>query len=177
MFSADRYVAALTFAATRHRGQVVTGSQLPYVVHVTSVAAEVIAGLAAEPAAARDPELAITCALLHDTIEDTPTTHADIAEAFGLAVAAGVQALGKDKSTPDPMADSLRRIRLQPREIWLVKLADRITNLAPPPAHWTRDKCRAYRLEGLGIGDALGEASPHLLARLRARADAYAAFC
>ena len=175
MFSADRYVAALRFAATRHHGQLVPGTELPYLVHVTSVAAEVIAAIAADRV--DDPDLAITCALLHDTIEDTGTTHADVAAAFGARVADGVQALSKDKSQPDPMADSLRRIRAQPREIWIVKLADRITNLATPPRQWGRDKCARYRIEGLAIADALGSACAPLDARLRARADAYAAFC
>jgi (p)ppGpp synthase/HD superfamily hydrolase len=175
MFSADRYVAALRYAATRHHGQLVPGTELPYLVHVTSVAAEVIAAIARDPVG--DADLAVCCALLHDTIEDTGTTHDELAGEFGSAVAAGVLALTKDKSQPDAMADSLRRIRAQPREIWIVKLADRVTNLATPPRQWTREKCRAYRAEGLAIAAALGSACPALDARLHARADAYAAFC
>jgi (p)ppGpp synthase/HD superfamily hydrolase len=172
VYAPDRYVAALRFAAERHRGQLVPGSELSYVVHVVSVASEVIAAL--EPD--HDADLAVCAALLHDTIEDTGATHGELA-AFGQRVADGVQALSKDKSTPDPMADSLRRIRMQPREIWMVKLADRITNLAPPPAHWSRDKCRAYRDEAIVIADTLGTASAALDARLRARIASYAAYC
>ncbi|MGE5181516.1 MAG: HD domain-containing protein [Acidobacteriota bacterium] len=175
MFSADRYVTALRFAAGRHHGQLVPGSELPYVVHVTSVAAEVLAAIAVD--AVGDPDLAVACALLHDTIEDTPTTRDELAREFGTAVADGVLALTKDKRHADPMADSLSRIQAQPREVWIVKLADRITNLATPPRQWTKDKCRAYRAEGLAIADALGRACAALDARLRARADAYAAFC
>jgi len=173
MFSPDRYVAALRFAATRHGSQRVPDSELPYVVHVTSVAAEVIASLAAAPVA--DPDLAVACALLHDTIEDTPTRYEEIVAEFGVAIADGVRALTKDPNVakPDRMADSLRRIRDQPREVWRVKLADRITNLAPPPSSWTADKCRAYRDEALQIADALGGASAALDERLRARAAAY----
>lgn len=172
MWSPDRYVAALRFAAERHAGQRVPGSELPYVVHVVSVAAEVIAAIAD----ADDPELAVVCALLHDTLEDTPTSHAELAAAFGAAVADGVRALSKDPAVAAGvrMADSLRRIRAQPRSVWMVKLADRITNLAPPPAHWTADKCRAYRAEAVEIVEALGAASPRLEARLRARIAAYA---
>ncbi len=176
-FSPDRYVAALRFAATRHLGQLVTDSQLPYVVHVTSVAAEVIAAIAREPVAL--PDLAVSCALLHDTIEDTATTYAEVAAAFDLAVADGVQALSKDPTLakPEAMADSLRRIKLQPREVWLVKLADRITNLAPPPASWTADRRRRYRDEATTIVDALGDASPLLARRLGERIAGYAAYC
>lgn len=175
MFSPDRYVAALRFAAARHHGQLVPGSELPYLVHVVSVAGEVISGIAAAPVG--DPDLAVTCALLHDTIEDTGARYDDIAAAFGAAVADGVQALTKDKARSDAMADSLRRIRMQPREIWIVKLADRITNLDRPPPHWSVDKRRAYRTEAIAIVDALGEAHAPLATRLRMRADAYTAFC
>jgi guanosine-3',5'-bis(diphosphate) 3'-pyrophosphohydrolase len=170
-FSVDRYVAALRFAAARHHAQSVPGTELPYLVHVASVAAEVIAALATTPV--DNPDLGVACALLHDTIEDTETTYDEILQAFGAAVADGVQALTKTAG----MADSLRRIRLQPHEIWMVKLADRITNLAPPPAKWTREKCRGYREEAIAIADALGAASATLDSRLRARIASYAAFC
>jgi (p)ppGpp synthase/HD superfamily hydrolase len=169
----DRYVAALRFAAERHRDQLVPGSVLPYVVHVASVAAEVIAAL--EPG--DDADLAVCAALLHDTIEDTATQHGELVAAFGARVADAVLALSKHKAKPDPMADSLERIRAQPREVWMVKLADRITNLAPPPAHWSRDKCRAYREQAIAICDAFGAASATLATRLRARIASYAAYC
>ena len=172
MFTPDRYVEALRFAATAHAAQKVPGSEFPYLVHVASVAAEVIAALA--PGV--DADLAVACALLHDTVEDTPTTHADLVARFGAAVADGVQALSKSEAIPKPdrMADSLRRIAAQPREIAMVKLADRITNLAPPPAHWSRDKRIAYRAEAVAIADALGHTGTSLDVRIRARIEAYA---
>ena len=172
--SPDRYVAALRFAAERHRDQRVPGTELPYVVHGASVAAEVI-GAAGD---AVDVDLAVACALLHDTLEDTATAYDEVAAAFGAQVADGVQALTKDERLPqhERMVDSLRRIRLQPREIWMVKLADRITNLAPPPASWTVEKCRAYRTEAIAIADALGSASPRLAQRIRERIAAYASY-
>jgi (p)ppGpp synthase/HD superfamily hydrolase len=126
MFAPDRYVAALRFAAERHRGQTITGSDLPYLVHVTSVAAEVIVAL---PGSTLDPDLAVVCALLHDTLEDTAETPdaklalaREIANLFGAPVRDGVQALSKQATSPDGteipkaerMADSLRRIRDQP---------------------------------------------------------------
>lgn len=150
------------------------GSDLPYLVHVVSVAGEVIAAM--RPGL--DGDLAVTCALLHDTLEDTPTTHTELVAAFGPAVADGVAALSKlDASIPkaEQMADSLRRIRLQPREIWIVKLADRITNLAPPPEKWSSDKRRAYRDEAIAIADALDGASALLDSRIRARIAGYSA--
>jgi (p)ppGpp synthase/HD superfamily hydrolase len=173
MIDPERYVAALRFAAERHNTQRVPDSEYPYIVHVVSVAAETIAALAP----GIDATLAVSCALLHDTIEDTATTYDEVVTRFGGAVADGVRALSKDSSLPkaDQMADSLRRIRDQPREVWMVKLADRITNLDTPPRSWTTDKRRRYRDEAIAIVDALGAASPVLEARLRARIAAYAA--
>ncbi|CAN5641895.1 HD domain-containing protein [soil metagenome] len=175
MYTPDRYVAALRFAATKHDGQRMTGDDHPYLVHVVSVAAEVIAAL--EPGL--DADLAVRCALLHDTIEDTQTTHAELAEQFGTAVADGVLALSKtDEAIPKAarMEDCLRRIRLQPREVWIVKLADRITNLSPPPEQWSVEKRRAYRLEAIVIAEALAGASAVLEARMHARIAAYSAY-
>jgi (p)ppGpp synthase/HD superfamily hydrolase len=171
MFAPDRYVVALRFAAERHLTQKEPGCELPYLVHVTSVAAEVIAALP-------DSDLAITCALLHDIVEDTPTTLAEVSERFGADVAAGVGALTKNAALPksEQMSDSLRRIREQPHAIWCVKLADRITNLAAPPHYWTREKCAAYRDEAIAIADALGAANALLHDRLRAKIAAYAAY-
>jgi guanosine-3',5'-bis(diphosphate) 3'-pyrophosphohydrolase len=184
MYSPDRYVEAMRFAAERHMAQKEPGSELPYLVHVVSVTAEVIAALPATKLA--DPDLAVLCALLHDTVEDTKTTLEEIGAKFGPAVAAGVSALtkneqltidGRPATKPEQMADSLRRIREQPPEIAVVKLADRITNLSEPPHYWSKEKCGTYRQEGILIADTLGHASATLDARLRARAEAYKAFC
>jgi (p)ppGpp synthase/HD superfamily hydrolase len=71
------------------------------------------------------------------------------------------------------MTDSLQRIREQPREIWVVKLADRVTNLQSPPAHWSEEKVAGYRVQAVQIRDALGEASDHLRARLDQRLETY----
>lgn len=172
-WSPDLYLRAARFAARAHHGQRLPGSELPYLLHACQVASEVQAALAAEPA--ERPDLAVACALLHDVLEDTKVGRAEIAAAFGEAVAAGVEALSKEPSLPKPeaMADSLRRIRTQPREVWLVKLADRIVNLEPPPHYWTPEKIEAYRAEAEVIAAALSPASPYLTARLRARIAGY----
>jgi (p)ppGpp synthase/HD superfamily hydrolase len=178
LFSPERYVDALRFSAVAHQAQTMLGSDLPYLVHVVSVAGEVIAALPLVPGV--DADLAVTCALLHDTVEDTAITVAEIRARFGDAVAAGVAALSKDPALTDKtaaMVDSLRRITCEPREIAIVKLADRITNMAEPPAHWDKAKREAYRAEATVIADTLGYASPALEARLRVRIETYAAYC
>ncbi len=135
-WSPEIYDRAWRFAAAAHLGQKLPGTDLPYAVHVALVCMEVMAALRAEPG--WDEDLAVQCALLHDVVEDTAVSGEEVRATFGASVAAGVLALSKDPALPrsEQMADSLRRIREQPREVWLVKLADRITNLAPPPSYW-----------------------------------------
>lgn len=177
-WSPDKYLAALRFATQMHQGQTVPGTDWPYIVHPTAVAMEVMTAIAAQGGCER-PDLAVQCALLHDVIEDTPATAGAVAEGFGAEVAAGVLALTKDKSLPSKqaqMADSLARIRQQPRAVWLVKLADRITNLAPPPHYWSREKIADYHREAGQIYAALHSADEWLARRLQQRMDAYRQF-
>jgi (p)ppGpp synthase/HD superfamily hydrolase len=170
----DLFKRALDFAARAHGEQKVPGSGFPYVVHVTKVATEVLAAAAGFSDDERD--LAMVCALLHDTIEDAGISEDAIATEFGAAVATGVRALTKNESLPkaERMADSLARIREQPRAIWSVKLADRITNLEPPPPNWSIEKRRHYVEEARAILDALRGANLLLEDRLAQQIATYA---
>ena len=175
-WSQDTYLETFRFAAEAHVGQLVPGTQISYILHLSAVAMEVIAALHDE--SGRDENLAVQCALLHDTIEDAGVTVAQVQERFGPAVAAGVSALTKNPSLPKDqrMADSLERIRRQPAEVWMVKLADRICNLQRPPDYWSAEKRHGYREEAREILNALGAANPYLAARLQSKVDAYAAY-
>jgi (p)ppGpp synthase/HD superfamily hydrolase len=173
-WSQEKYIKALRYAAEAHNGQTVPGSDLPYVVHVTMVAMEVIAALAHEDGL--DGDLAVQCALLHDVIEDAGVSYEKLAAEFGKDVAEGVLALSKNnilKSKQEKMTDSLARIEQQRREIWMVKLADRITNLQPPPGHWSAEKIRQYCEEAAEILTALGDASKFLSERLGEKLQVY----
>lgn len=169
----DRYQRTLAFAAAAHGEQRLPDSTIPYVVHLADVAMEVMTAAAGDPRI--DANLAIQCALLHDTVEDAGVTADDLRARFGEDVARGVLALTKDARLPKAqrMADSLRRIAAEPREIAMVKLGDRITNLQPPPRSWTAEKIAAYREEARQILAALGPAHAGLAARLRGKIEAY----
>ncbi len=171
-WSQELYVKAWNFATFAHHGQTyggpVAGQQLDYINHVGSVTMEVIWALS--NASDFDANLSIQCALLHDVIEDTKYSYEDIKKEFGQAVADGVMALTKNKTLPtkqEQMLDSLQRIKLEPKEVWIVKLSDRITNLSPPPAHWTKEKCHYYRDEAKLILQELGAAHKQLAERLK----------
>jgi (p)ppGpp synthase/HD superfamily hydrolase len=178
-WSPDVWHAAWEFATLAHHGQRLPGSELPYAGHVAAVAMEVARAIAVRQRGERpveQPDLAIACALLHDTVEDTPTSLTTITEQFGPEVARGVAALSKDPSVgdkPAQMLDSLTRIRACPPEVWMVKLADRIHNLRAPPHYWTAAKIDAYREEARQIHAALADACPVLGDRLLARIHTY----
>jgi (p)ppGpp synthase/HD superfamily hydrolase len=167
---------AYRFAAEAHRWQRVPGTHLPYIMHLSFVAMEVLAAASVE--AIPEANLAVQCALLHDVLEDTMVRYDKVRENFGEPVALGVLALTLNKKLPKggQMAECLGRIRQQPREIWMVKLADRITNLQPPPPHWSQKRIREYFDESQVILEALKAASPFLAQRLAAKHRAYAAF-
>ena len=175
MWDADAYKRALDFAAKAHGAQQVPGSGFPYVVHLTKVAAEVMRACVEDPPA--DATLAVLCALLHDSIEDAGVSKEQIVTVFGPRIADGVDALTKRDSVPkaDRMRDSLDRILAQPREVAMVKLADRITNLEPAPPHWTPEKRTAYRDEAKQILEALKGRCAPLERRLAEKISAYAA--
>lgn len=171
----DLFKALLDTAADLHGEQKVPGKSHPYITHVTKVAMEVMA----VADASFDVNLAMACAVLHDSVEDAGATAEQLGAKFGPKVAAGVQALTKDASLPkeQQMADSLTRIQAQPKEVWMVKLADRITNLEYPPHYWTVEKKKKYLAEAKQILDALGGAHAGLAARLQAKMVDYEAWC
>ena len=156
IWSQEAYIAALRFAAERHKGQKVPDTDWSYLAHLSMVSMEVMAALNHEPD--MDGDLAVQAAILHDTIEDTDTNYEELSSEFGQSVADGVLSLTKDTTMekPDQMQDSLKRIKLQPKEIWMVKMADRIINLQPPPSYWTQDKKKKYLKEAQLILTELG---------------------
>ena len=175
-WSPDNYMAAARFAAEAHHvtGARMPGTRLPYFYHVTLVAMETVGALAVE--AGHDGDLAVQCALLHDVLEDTAITAEALSAQFGPAVGAGVLALTKKARIADPtlrLVDSLARIQRQPTAIWMVKLADRIVNLQPPPDHWDPGRVSRYREGARQILETLGTASPYLAARLAGKIQGY----
>ena len=174
IWNQDKYQEAWNFASHMHNGQKVPGSDIPYINHIGLVAMEATAIVAHEDIG--NPNLLVVCALLHDAIEDTSATYEDIEDNFGMEIADGVLALTKNTKLPsksERMKDSINRIKMQPREVWMVKLCDRITNLQPPPAHWGKVKIGAYQSEARLILEQLGEASPYLMKRLAEKISHY----
>ncbi len=169
------YQNAIVFAAHKHRENEysINGTRLPYLVHVCNVAMEIL--IAGPQTNGFNIGLAVQVALLHDTLEDTSATFDELVITFGADVARGVLALTKIKYVPprERMKDCLSRIKTQPKEIWAVKLADRISNLQPPPEDWNASKKTEYLLEARFIYDELKEGNEYLAARLEKMIENY----
>jgi len=162
----ERWRAAWIFAGEAHKTQTMPGSGANYLVHLGDVTMEIISAHLDSPLAQLD--LAVQCAILHDTIEDQGVTHAELSKRFGGPVADGVLALSKSNKLPpsERMKDSIARIQQQPMAIWCVKLADRISNLHGAPVNWTAEKTALYRADAIAILNALGSSNRILAARL-----------
>jgi len=160
-----------------HGGQTYGGHEkdlkIEYINHIGSVVFEVFYAL--QQTASFDGELAITCALLHDTVEDTAFTKEELTALYGQRVADGVLALTKNSTLPkeQQMPDSLQRILQQPKEVWAVKMADRICNLYKPPHYWNNEKKLSYMNEAQEIHDHLHGANEYLANRLLSKIEAY----
>jgi len=169
------YQEAIKFATAKHleKDHKVPGTNLPYVVHLSNVAMEIM--IASFNTDNFNLGLAVQAALLHDTIEDTSTDFAELESKFGSEVATAVSALTKnsDLSKEQSMADSLARIKEKLSEVWAVKLADRITNLQQPPKHWSKEKKITYREEARLILNELKEGNEFLARRLEAKIEEY----
>jgi (p)ppGpp synthase/HD superfamily hydrolase len=181
MWNIDEIQDVWQLATVHHNGQKYGGpqqdEQIEYINHIGSVVFEIMTAATFEKSL--NVNLALKCAILHDTLEDTPLSYDTILEKFGNEVADGVLALTKNaniKDSGEKMLDSLRRIKERPKEIWAVKMADRITNLYAPPYYWTNEKKIAYVAEARIILEELQAGSTYMAARLAQKIEAYQKF-
>ncbi len=136
---------AAMFAAHKHRNQRRKDADAsPYINHPLALAC----AIASE---GKVTDVATLCAaLLHDTIEDTDTTAAELSREFGPGIAAIVEEVTDDKT----LAKAERK-RMQVEHAAhisdaakRVKLADKISNLRDvanaPPADWGIERRREY---------------------------------
>ena len=85
---------AMVFAAMKHEGYVRKGTTIPYFTHVME-AMEIVSRIT-------EDERIRAAAVLHDTLEDTPTTKEELIHFFGKRVANLVAAESEDKRKERP---------------------------------------------------------------------------
>ena len=125
----SRLEQALRFAAVGHQGQVRRNSGVPYVEHVVAVA-WILDRAGFE-------EDVVIAGLLHDLVEDTSTTLADVERQFGGVVAELVAHCSEVKSDDqgrkrpwiDRKRDHIAALREAPAGARAVVLADKLHNL------------------------------------------------
>ena len=136
---------ATLYAARQHADQRRKGhGTVPYVNHVIEVAE-----LVAQVGECEDVAI-LQAALLHDTVEDTPTTFEDIEEMFGRAVRDLVEEMTDDKDLPKVERKRLQIVHASDMSDRgkLIKLADKISNIRDvvhrPPPDWDLTRRREY---------------------------------
>lgn len=115
---------AIEFAAAAHAGQYRKGTAIPYIVHPLNAARVLLLAGCAEHVAA--------AAVLHDVIEDTSTSYADLERLFGARVAE----LVRNTSEPDRLATwedrkqhTITWLGQADEETLLVAIADKLDNI------------------------------------------------
>ncbi|HEV3009169.1 MAG TPA: HD domain-containing protein [Burkholderiales bacterium] len=154
---------ALAFAAHKHRDQRRKDPDAsPYINHPIALADVLV-----NEGGVSDVEV-LCAALLHDTVEDTATTHEELVNAFGSRVAGIVAEVTDDETLPKSERKRLQvehAARLSP-EAKLVKLADKICNLRDvaerPPASWDLTRRREYFDWAKRVVDGLRGTHPRL---------------
>src|SRR3989440_5822275 len=154
---------ALAFAAHKPRDQRRKDAEAsPYINHPIA-----LANVLVNEGGVTDIEV-LCAALLHDTVEDTATTHEELVDAFGSRIARIVAEVTDDQRLP-----KAERKRLQiehaptiSKEAKLVKLADKLCNLRDvaerPPAKWDLARRREYFDWARQVVDGLRGVHPRL---------------
>ncbi len=158
-----RLIAAIAFAAEKHRNQRRKDAEAsPYINHPIALA-NVLAN-----EAGIDDERVLIAAILHDTVEDTETTVKELVKRFGQEVADIVLEVTDDKSLAKDERKRLQvtHARSISRRAKLVKLADKICNVRDiadcPPASWSLERRREYISWAASVVDQLRGVHPEL---------------
>ncbi|XP_014264849.2 guanosine-3',5'-bis(diphosphate) 3'-pyrophosphohydrolase MESH1 [Maylandia zebra] len=144
------------FAAEKHRNQRRKDPEgTPYINHPIGVAR-----ILSHEGGVTDIEV-LQAALLHDTVEDTDTTPAELEAKFGVTVARIVQEVTDDKSLPK---QERKRLQVEhaphcSQQAKLVKLADKLYNLRDlnrcTPVGWTAERVQEYFLWAFEVVNCL----------------------
>ncbi len=164
----ETVLQAAAFAAEKHRNQRRKDEEAsPYINHPIQLAYILV------QADVEDP-VVLAAALLHDTIEDTNTTHDEIEIVFGYQIARIVAECSDDKTLPklarkQAQIDHAAQLSHAAR---MVKLADKIANVSDiegaPPAGWSLERKREYFDWAKAVVDRIRGTHPGLEARFDA---------
>lgn len=168
LFDSALFIDALHFASARHRGQRRHDAHAsPFVNHPIETA-----WLLASVGGVRDA-VVLAGAVLHDVLEDTPTTADEIERRFGPAV----RKLVEEVTDPPATSTEERRQRQVARlngaspEARQIRLADKIANVRALPVHWSWLQCQDYLAFAEEVAGITRGANPRLDERFRQTID------
>ena len=140
----SQLLSAIALAEEAHRGQLRKGAgQRPYIGHPLAVMHLLWQHGVRETAV-------LCAAVLHDVLEDTPTTPAQLTAQFGAEITALVQELTDDKSLPQAERKRLQVAHAPHKSLGAarIKLADKLCNVRDvsqfPPEDWSAERRQAY---------------------------------
>lgn len=113
---------AVTFAVSRHLGQIRKSTGVPYIIHPLKVMEWIRRWGIAE----RTLDIG---AILHDTLEDTNTSEEDIAVNFGPEIRDVVKELTRTDESKQGKIDYLASFKDKSIASLLIKVADRLSNV------------------------------------------------
>lgn len=141
----QKVTKAMFFAAKKHADQRRKGaSEEPYVNHLAEVA-----DMLAKHTNGENSDL-VVAGILHDTLEDTKTTYAELTREFGENIADIVRECTDDKSLPKAERKRLQALNAPHKSdnARMVKMADKISNLNSilnsPPKDWDETRKLEY---------------------------------
>ena len=153
------WLDAIAYAAREHRHHLRRDAKTPYTSHVFRVM------MITRDVFECDDDVALMAAVLHDTIEDTPTDYDAIERRFGMEVATCVATLTKNMllREEERERDYEGRLSEGPWQARLVKLADVYDNLVDCVASGlsTKRRERATRRALIAIDLATPDAGAH----------------
>ena len=160
-----RVSQAIIFAAQAHSGQHRKDGKTPYINHPLEVM-----NLVVQHVENPDEDVLIAAAL-HDVVEDTLVTEAEIADLFGVRVSQLVAELTDDKmlTKEERKRMQLEEVHLLSDEGKLLRLCDKICNvcdiLYAPPGEWTLKRRMDYLIWANAVVDKIRGVHPALEAR------------
>ena len=143
---------AIEFAAMKHEGFVRKGTTIPYFTHVME-AMEIVSRMT-------EDEEVRAAAVLHDTLEDTPTTKEELIHFFGERVANLVAAESENKRKDQPEAatwlvrktETIQHLEKAQKEIRMIALGDKLSNV--------RAMYRDYQVHGDKLWEKFNNSNP-----------------
>jgi (p)ppGpp synthase/HD superfamily hydrolase len=115
---------AIEFASRAHHGQYRKGTEIPYIIHPLGVMKILIQ--------LQSSTEIVIAGLLHDTVEDTPVTLADIRTRFGVTVArlvCGTSEPDKSFSWEYRKYATIGHLKVAPHDELSIYLADKLDNI------------------------------------------------